>query len=105
MKESFHKYVVVILRGWKDISKIDYTKICFTLPTISLFPTFSLPDVLCDRLHLEVRDLIWDDDVALSLSECLLAEVFRRFPQPYGKLFGDVLVIECTPGKFPNTAE
>ena len=51
-------------------------------PVLSLFPSFSLPDVLCDP-----TDLIWRKVTSFeattgrtaSSSDCLLAEVFRGF--------------------------
>ena len=55
---------------------------------LSLFPSSSLPDVLCD-----LTDLIWRKGTPFEtmtgrttpLSYGLLPEVFRGFPQPQGK--------------------
>ena len=53
-------------------------------PVLSLFPPFSLPDVVCDP-----NDLIWRKRAPFEAmtgliapsSDGLLAEVFRGFPQ------------------------
>ena len=55
-----------------------------TIPVLSLFPSFSLPDVLCDP-----TDLIWRKGTPFEAmtgrtapsSYGLLAEVFWGFPQ------------------------
>ena len=55
-----------------------------TYPVLSLFPSFSLPDVLCDP-----TDLIWRKGIPFEAmtgrsapsSDGLLAEVFWGFPR------------------------
>ena len=54
-----------------------------TYPILSFFPSFSLPDVLCDS-----TDLIWRDGTPFDAMtgrkifiDYLLAEVYRDFPQ------------------------
>ena len=57
-------------------------------PALSLFPSFSLPDVLCDS-----TDLVWRKgtpfesmtDRTVPTSDGLLAEVFWGFPQLWGR--------------------
>ena len=54
-------------------------------PVLPLFPSFSLPDVLCDP-----SDLIWRKGIPFEAmtgrtaasSDGILAEVFQGFPQP-----------------------
>ena len=56
-----------------------------SLPVLSFFPSFSLPDMLCDP-----ADLIWGKGTPFEAmtgrtapsSDGLLAEVFRGFTQP-----------------------